>query len=123
MHVGVSGKLTAIEVQTIERQITAMMYQKHNTIMTVGIYADNVDSEESQKIRAYLAGLLKPHPTILQLHGFFVDAAEKICNFDLVISFDEKEPEQLIAQIKNEMEKEFPDFYFYINLDRDYSLS
>ena len=123
VHIGVSGKLTAIEVQTIERQITAMMYQKHNTIMTVGIYADNVDSEESQKIRAYLASLLKPHPTILQLHGFFVDVAEKICNFDLVISFDEKEPEKLITQIKSELEKQFPDFYFYINLDRDYSLS
>ena len=123
VHVGVDGKLTAVEVQTIERQITLMMYQKHNTIMTVGIYADNVDSPESQKIRSFLTKQMKEHSTILQLHGFFVDAKSKFCNFDLVISFDEKEPEQLIEAIKEALQKEFPDFYFYIQLDRDFSLS
>ena len=123
VHIGVDGKLTAHEIQTIERQISFMMYQKHNTIMTVGIYADNVDSEESKAIRSYLASLLKNQPTILQLHGFFVDVEEKICNFDLVISFDDKEPEQTIQSIKEKMEKEFPDFYFVVTLDRDYSLS
>ncbi len=123
VHVGVDGKLTAVEVQTIERQITLMMYQKHNTIMTVGIYADNVDSPESQKIRSFLTKQMKEHSTILQLHGFFVDAKSKFCNFDLVISFDEKEPEQLIETIKEALQKEFPDFYFYIQLDRDFSLS
>ena len=123
VHIGVDGKLNAYQIQTIERMITIMMYQKYNTIMTVGIYADNIETEESKKIRVLLANMMKNNPNILQMHGFFVDVEHKIANFDLVFSFDEKDPEGVIAGIKKELEKEFPDFTFIINLDRDFSLS
>ena len=43
--------------------------------------------------------------------------------FDLVFSFDEKEPENIIKTIKEEMEKAYPDYSFFVILDRDYSLS
>lgn len=123
VHVGVDGKLTAVDIQTIERMITAMMYTKYNTIMTVGIYADNVDSEDSRKIRASLSQLLKNNKNILQMHGFFVETDQKLCNFDLVVSFDEKEPEAMIMGIQKELEKQYPEYTFIINLDKDYSLS
>ena len=123
VHIGVSGDLTAREVQVIERNVTAMMYYKYNTIMTVGIYADSVESEISKEVHAYLLSLIKEHPCILQLHGFFLDEEKKFCNFDLVVSFDEKEPEELIDKIKKQMEEKFKEFTFIVNLDKDYSLS
>lgn len=123
VHVGVDGSLNALQIQTIERMITIMMYQKHNTIMTVGIYADNVETPESKKIRSSLSNLTKNNPNILQMHGFFVDAEHKVANFDLVFSFDELHPEAEIEKIKKELEKEFPEFTFIITLDRDFSLS
>lgn len=123
VHVGVDNHLNAIEIQNIERAITQMIYAKHNIIMTVGIYADNVITEESKQIHAALAKILKNNENILQMHGFFVDIDKKICNFDLVISFDDKNPEQTIANVKETLEKEFPDFTFYIILDKDFSLT
>ena len=123
VHVGVDNHLNAIEIQNIERAVTQMMYMKHNIIMTVGIYADNVITEESKQIHTALAKILKNNENILQMHGFFVDIDKKICNFDLVISFDDKNPEQTIANVKETLEKEFPDFTFYIILDKDFSLT
>lgn len=123
VHVGVEGHLTAREVQTIEREITMMMYQKYNTIMTVGIYADCDDSEEAKQIRIKLTEILKEYPSVLQLHGLFVDVPIHFCNFDLVISFEEKQPEKVIEEVKEKMSKEFPEFDFQIQLDRDFSLS
>ena len=123
VHIGVDGHLSAKEVQIIEREITMIMYEKYNTIMTVGIYADCDDSEEARQIRAKLSEILKEYPVILQLHGLFVDVPIHFCNFDLVISFDEKEPEKIIEEVKEKMKKAFPEFEFMIQLDRDFSLS
>ena len=123
VHIGVDSNLTAVQVQTIERMITAIMYEKHHTIMTVGIYADNIETKESKEIRESLTKILKSHQHILQMHGFFVEVEQKLCNFDLVVSFDEKYPEDLVATIRNEIAGLYPDFTFIVNLDRDYSLS
>ena len=123
VHVGVDSHLTAKEIQVIERSVTALMYEKYNTIMTVGIYADCEDSKEAREIRAKLNQILKDYKNVIQLHGFFVDLNNMFCNFDLVISFDEKEPEKVITQVHERIQKEFPDFKFLIQLDKDYSLS
>ena len=123
VHIGVKGDLSAYEIQTIERNITAVIYEKYNIIMTVGIYAEVKDSEEMNKMRNSVTQLIKDNPHILQLHGFYVDLKTKVCNFDLVISFDEKEPEELTENVKNELLKIYPDYTFIIQIDKDYSLS
>lgn len=123
VHIGVANNLTAREVQIIERNITAMMYMKYNTIMTVGIYADFVETEISKSIHNYLLEVNSKYEHILQLHGFFVDEEKKICNFDLVISFDEQEPEQVVENVKKAMEEKFPEYTFIVTLDNDFSLS
>ena len=50
---------------------------------------------------------------------FYVDEKTKIVNFDLVISFDDKEPEMTIKNITDKMKEHFPDYEFFANLDRD----
>ena len=123
VHIGVEGNLSAKEIQIIERNIAALMASKYNMFMTVGIYADNVDGKLSKEIRAKIQEFMKNNPNILQMHGFFVDEIQKFCNFDLVFSFNEKEPEQRIEEIRNTLQEAYPDMTFYIQLDRDYSLS
>ena len=123
VHIGVEGNLSAKEIQIIERNIAALMASKYNMFMTVGIYADNVDSKLSKEIRLKIQEFMKNNQNILQMHGFFVDEIQKFCNFDLVFSFNEKEPEQRIEEIRKALEEAYPDMTFYIQLDRDYSLS
>ncbi len=123
VHIGVDGGLSAKEIQIIERNIAALMASKYNMFMTVGIYADNVDGKLSNEIRSKIQEFMKNNANILQMHGFFVDEVQKFCNFDLVFSFNEKEPEKRIDEIRNILEETYPDMTFYIQLDRDYSLS
>ena len=123
VHIGVDGGLSAKEIQIIERNIAALMASKYNMFMTVGIYADNVDGKLSNEIRTKIQEFMKNDSNILQMHGFFVDEVQKFCNFDLVFSFNEKEPEKKIEEIKESLTKQYPDMVFYIQLDRDYSLS
>ena len=123
VHIGVDGGLSAEEIQIIERNIAALMASKYNMFMTVGIYADNVDGKLSNEIRTKIQEFMKNNANILQMHGFFVDEVQKFCNFDLVFSFNEKEPEKRIEEIRNILEEAYPDMTFYIQLDRDYSLS
>ena len=123
VHIGVEGNLSAKEIQIIERNIAALMASKYNMFMTVGIYADSRDSKLSREIRGKIVDFMKNNPNILQMHGFFVDDIQKFCNFDLVFSFNEKEPEARIEEIRKALEEAYPDMTFYIQLDRDYSLS
>ena len=123
VHIGVDSGLSAKEIQVIERNIAALMASKYNMFMTVGIYADNVDGDLAKEIRTKIQEFMKNNPNILQMHGFFVDEIQKFCNFDLVFSFNEKEPEQRIEEIRKALEEDYPDMTFYIQLDRDYSLS
>ena len=122
-HILVDGDLNAHEIQEIERNIMVMMYEKHNTIMTVGIYADNTETPDSKEIMESLQEIINSEAHILQMHGFFVDVAHKICNFDLVISFDCEKPEELIKEIQDKLSKEFTSYHFFITLDRDFALS
>ncbi len=123
VHIGVDGGLSAKEIQIIERNIAALMASKYGMFMTVGIYADNVDGELSKSIRLKIQEFMKNNENILQMHGFFVDEVQKFCNFDLVFSFNEKNPELRIEEIRKQLEETYPDMVFYIQLDRDYSLS
>ena len=123
VHVGVSEKLTAKEVQSIERKITAIMYMKHNTIMTVGIYAENNDDPFAKETKQYLMSLIKEYKTVMQMHGFYYDNEMKLINFDLVISFDDENPDSTINEIKGKMEEKYPGITFIVNYDKDFSLS
>ena len=123
VHIGVKDSLTAKEVQEIERQITALMYQKYNLIMTTGIYVENNDNPFANEVKKYLVSLIQSYPTILQMHGFYYDEKISSINFDLVISFDDKNPDETIRNIKSALEAKYKKITFIIQHDQDYSLS
>ena len=123
VHIGVSDDLTATQIQMIERKISLLMYEKYNTIMTVGIYADNQSDEFSHKIYEKMCDVIKKHPHVLQTHGFYVDAKEKVITFDVVISFDDPDPEKTIREIKEETEAQNEGYHVVIQYDQDFSLS
>ena len=123
VHIGIKDDLSAREIQEIERSITGLMYSKYNTIMTVGVYAENLDTELSRKVHSDILDIIKNYEYVLQIHGFYLDETKKIINYDLVISFDDDNPEDTIEKIRLENEKLYPDYKIYINFDQDFSLS
>ena len=123
VHIGVSDKLSAKEIQKIERDITILMYTKYNTIMTIGIYAENFSDEFTKDYYSKVLDIIKKYDTVLQIHGFYIDKDLMLINYDLVISFDDLNPEETINKIKEETEKIDPNYKIIINYDQDFSLS
>ena len=123
VHIGVNGNLTSIEIQEIERRISSLMYTKYNTIMTVGIYTENINEEETKHIFKEVLEIIKDYKQVLQIHGFYVDKVKKVINYDLVISFDDEKPLETIDSIKTKTSKKNPGFLVVINYDQDFTLS
>ncbi len=123
IHIGVSDKLTAKEIQAIERKISTLMYDKYNTIMTIGIYAEDFSDEFTRDYHNKVLDIIKDYPQVLQLHGFYIDKNTKTLNCDLVISFDDDNPHNTIDIIKGQIKSIDSEYEVVINYDQDFSLS
>lgn len=121
VHVEVDDKMTAKEIQLLERKIQTEIYSTYSIIMTIGIYASNVSSEKSKSIKTYLKEIIEKYPHVIQTHGFYVDEENKYVLFDVIFDFDETNPEDAVDSIKKELKEKFDDFEFNIIVDTDFT--
>ncbi len=120
VHIGVSNDISAVEIMDLEKKIAGLMYFKHNIIMTVGIYAQDTKDEETNEMLTYLLEAIKENPNILQVHGFYINKEINIVSFDIVLSFDEKDPEGAAETIRQKIKEQFPKYNYICNIDYDY---
>ena len=123
VHVTVADDLTARQIQTVERNIALMAYEKYHTIMTVGVYAENLSDENSRRIFDTVSAAVKRHAYVLQIHGFYADEGTRTISFDLVISFDDPTPLETIRLIREEVAAANEGYAVYVQYDQDFSLS
>lgn len=123
VHIEVDDDMTAKEIQFLEREIAYVCYDKYHTIMTVGVYAKNVENEFSRTVKESIIKAIAHHPEIIQTHGFYVNEEKKIISIDIIISFDCKDIEKLYEHVNSEITKLYPDYTVHIILDKDYSVS
>ena len=121
IHIEVEDNMTAKEIHPLTRKIAAQVYQEFGIIMTVGIYASNSSDEQIIKIRDAIKKEVLSHPTVKQMHGFYVDQETKTISFDVIVDFADKEGNKVIAEMQNDLSKEFPDYHFYIVKDEDFT--
>lgn len=122
VHIEVADGLSAKDIYALEREIQRYMYQEHNIIMTVGIYASNDSDPLGKEMKTKIVDLVSKNPDIIQFHGFYFDKEREFVSFDLVFSFEAKqEPNVTIEEIKAKMEEDYPGLRFVVNLDEDYS--
>lgn len=121
VHIEVKDDATAKEIEQIERQIQALVYEKHRIIMTIGIYAQNQSTPLSVSMKSFLIEWVKKNPNFISLHAFSVDEERKLVHFDLVLSFEEKDPEGYATSLKETLEEKYEGYQFSIVLDRDYT--
>ena len=123
VHIAVDDSLTAKEIHGIERKIALLLYEKYHIIMTVGIYAENRSDEISRDLFGRVSEVIKAHPRILQMHGFYLDDEAKALSFDLVVDFDDPDPMGTVDAVKREMEESCEGYTVFVQYDRDFSLS
>ncbi|MBQ6560619.1 MAG: cation transporter [Erysipelotrichaceae bacterium] len=119
-HIQLDDQLNARKIHLLTRRIEVDLYERYNIVMTLGIYASN-DTKEYRGIRKGINEILSQYNNILQMHGFYVDEENKLITFDLIFSFDEKEPERCVEEIREKLENKYPQYHFGIILDTDIS--
>lgn len=121
IHIEVDDNMKAKDIHMLTRKISEEVYTKFNVILTVGIYATNTSNPEIKEIRKDLYNFVKEENNIKQVHGFYVDEENKLITFDLLIDFEEKNPNELSNKIIDKLKEKHPDYSYYAIIDNDYS--
>ena len=117
VHIEVPDTVTADELDKLIRKVTLDVYQKHDVILTaIGVYSVNTRDSEAVEIREHIRNIVMAVPYVIQMHGFYFDREENSIRFDVVISFDAEDRNQVYQQVHDEVQKAYPDFSFQIVL-------
>ena len=122
VHIEVPDTLSADDLDKLIRKVTMAVYRKHNVILTaIGVYSINTKDPEAVAARERVAEIVAANPHVLQMHGFYLDKAEKTIRFDIVVSFDAKDRRQVHQEICEKVQRKYPDYTLQVAMDTDFS--
>ncbi len=120
VHVEVDDSASALDIDRITRTVQHRVFDECGVVITaVGIYPANAAGTRASAMRERVEQMCKVHPEVLETHGFYVDEEARHVNFDVIISFDARDREQLFQQICETVRQAYPDYTFDIVLDAD----
>ena len=122
VHIEVPDTLSADDLDRLLRKIQVKVYKEHNVILTaIGVYSYNTKDPDARQAREKVSELVTGVPGVIQMHGFYIDKAEKAIRFDIVISFDVKDRREVYREVCEKVQKEYPDHTLQIAMDTDFS--
>ena len=122
VHIEVPDTLSADDLDKLIRQVTMDVYEKHNIILTaIGVYSLNTTDPEAAAAREKVTKIVMAEPHVLQMHGFYLDKAEKTIRFDIVVSFDAKDRRSIHQRVCEKVQAAYPNYALQITLDTDFS--
>ena len=122
VHIEVPDTLSADALDKLLRRIAVDVNTQHNVILTaIGVYSYNTQDPEAADAREKVSQIVTATPYVLQMHGFYLDKAEKTLRFDIVVSFDAKDRKQVHQQVIESVQKLYPDFTLQVAMDTDFS--
>ncbi len=121
VHIELPDVMSVDEVDVLTRKLQYNVYKETGVIMTgIGVYSYNTKNSLAAEIRNAVQETVLEHDWALQLHGFYADTTAKYMRFDVVTSFD-VEPNECVAELKEEIGRLFPDYTVHITHDIDIS--
>ena len=122
IHIEVKDTLTVSEVDKISRVITKKILDKYGVILhTVGIYSVNTKDKNAIKVRKDIKDIVFSNEGVKEMHGFYIDEADKSISFDIIIDFNTKNAEEVYAKIYDEVQTQYKYYKLSITLDIDIS--
>ncbi len=122
VHIEVPDTLSADDLDKLIRKVTVDIYQKYDVILTaVGVYSYNTRDVEAIAAREKVGSIVTQNPYVLQMHGFYLDKAEKTMRFDIIVSFDAEDRGQVYREVLEEVQQAYPDYTLQVALDTDFS--
>ncbi len=121
LHINVYDTMSAHEIHGLTRKITMYMIERHNIIMTVGVYAiatgDNRRAELQSKVMQTLAARMD----IVQVHGFYYSEKEQYLSVDVVPDVAVHDDAAFVNQLKSEIQPLVPGMQVDIIVDHNYT--
>ena len=122
VHIEVPDTLSADDLDKLIRKITVDVYQKHDVILTaIGVYSVNTKNPEAVEVRKRVSDIVLGNQYVLQMHGFYIDPAEKTIRFDIVVSFDAKDRLAVYKEVCSAVQEAYPDYTLQVTMDTDFS--
>ncbi len=120
VHVEIPDTMTAEEIDLMERRIAQNVFDRHGILLTgIGIYTLNTQSDTVKAMRSHITRLVMAHEGVLQIHGFYVDASQKIISLDVILDYALDKREEVFAQICAELGQAYPEYRLNTTMDID----
>ena len=124
LRIEVPDTLSADDLDKLIRKVTLDVYHKHDVILSaIGVYSFNTKDPEAAAVREKVRQMVTEDPFVLQMHGFYLDKAEKTIRFDIVVSFDAADRRKVYLEACEKVQKAYPDYTLQVSMDTDYSES
>lgn len=123
VDVELDEKLTIRDAYKIIHPLNIDLFNEYGVFFYFGFYSVNVQDEDIRNMRNAVKATLLEDMDVLQIHAFFVDTEKKQMSFDAVLSFDIKNPQQKIKELKKQIQELYPDYDISIFADRDFTLT
>ncbi|MBQ8953014.1 MAG: cation transporter [Clostridia bacterium] len=122
VHVEVPDTFSANELDELLRSIQMAVYARHHVILTaIGVYSVNTKDEKAMTMREKVSELVLSHPYVTQMHGFYLNEAQKSIRFDIVVSFDAPSRRQAYEEAVAKVRAAYPDYQIIAAMDTDFS--
>ena len=120
LHINVYDTMSAHDIHGLTRKITMQMIERHNIIMTVGVYAVATGENRMAQLQTQVMQTLAAHKDILQVHGFYYSEKEKMLSVDVVPDISVHDDAALINQLTSEIQPMVPEMKVVIVVDHNY---
>ena len=122
VHIEVPDTLSADDLDKLIRKVTLDVYHKHDVILSaIGVYSFNTKDPEAAAVREKVRQMVTEDPFVLQMHGFYLDKAEKTIRFDIVVSFDAPDRRKVYLEACKKVQKAYPEYTLQVSMDTDFS--
>ncbi|MBR6371453.1 MAG: cation transporter [Bacteroidaceae bacterium] len=121
LHINVYDTMSAYDIHGLTRRISAMMFELHGIIMTIGVYAVATGNNKRAELQAQVIQKLAAHKEIEQVHGFYYSEKDKMLSVDVVPDISVHNVAALINQLTDEIRSIVPDINVTVVVDHNYS--
>lgn len=120
IHIEVPEEMTARQLDELQRKIVARVYEETGIGMTgISVYSVNERDEKVVEMRRKIGRMAAEEQYVLQMHGFYVDEANKNIRYDAVIDFDAPSKRAVCQQLTDKTREMYPDYQVIVTPDYD----
>ena len=121
-HIEVDESLTAAFLDGLQRNIAEKVFEDTGVVLSgISVYSANKNDADAIEAKNRIKALLPDFPGIMQMHGFYINRATKVINFDVVIDFDVEGKQKMRDDLAKKVQGLYPDYEINITIDYDYS--